>query len=64
MTPLINLFLSRRDEFLTIKETAALLGKSDTTMRAWVDAGKVDAVKVGGTLYVHKPSLNRMIRRN
>lgn len=34
-------------EFYSPKEIAELLGKSDFTVRAWIKAGKLKALKVG-----------------
>lgn len=34
-------------EYYSPKEIAALLGKSDFTVRTWINTGKLKAVKVG-----------------
>jgi excisionase family DNA binding protein len=35
------------DEFLTVDEIAALLKVNPQTVRNWIDAGKLDSVRVG-----------------
>jgi excisionase family DNA binding protein len=61
MKGLIEVFLTSRNEFLTVKEAADLLGKGQTTIRTWIDTGKLQALRVGGTLYVYKGSLRQVI---
>lgn len=39
--------ISSYDEFLTVFEVAALLKVNQQTVRNWIDAGKLPAVRVG-----------------
>jgi excisionase family DNA binding protein len=55
-------FLTAPEKFLTVKEAAALLRKSPSAIRSWIDAGKLRAVRVGGTLYVSRCSIGEMVR--
>jgi excisionase family DNA binding protein len=37
-----------REEFMTVREVAELLRLNQMTIRLWIDAGKLPAVRVGG----------------
>jgi excisionase family DNA binding protein len=47
----------RERDFWTVKQVAALLNKDDSTIRQMVSKGFLSALKVGGTIYVFKPSV-------
>lgn len=64
---LVELFLSlsakeRQEEFQLVKQVATDLGKHPSTVRRWVDEGKVDSIKLFGTIYVYIPSLKEAVR--
>jgi len=60
---LILLFETDPRSFISVKEAAACVGKGESTIRRWIDdTGKLDALKVGGTILVYRPSLRRMIK--
>ena len=59
---LVERFLSatrreRDQDFWTVKQVAALLNKDDSTIRQMVSKGYLSALKIGGTIYIYKPSL-------
>lgn len=43
-----------------VREAAELLGVSDDTVRRWIEAGRVEAVKVDGRTVVAGPDLARL----
>lgn len=47
----------RKRDFWTVKQVAVLLNKDDSTIRQMVAKGSLSALKVGGTIYVFKPSV-------
>ena len=57
---LVERFLNakmRGRDFLTVKQAAVLLNKDDSTIRQMVSKGFLSALKVGGTIYIYRPSL-------
>lgn len=42
-------------DYLTVKEAAYELGRSEKTVRRWVDEGKIEAYEVGPTNRVRLP---------
>ena len=56
-----ELFEREPEQFITIKHAADLVQKSISTIRRWIDEGKISAIKVGGTWLVHRGSLKHMI---
>jgi hypothetical protein len=54
----------RQAEFRIVKSIAFDLGKHESTIRRWVEEGRVGAIKVLGTIYVHVPSLKELLRRS
>jgi len=52
----------RGAEFLSVKEAAYLLGKHPSAIRRMIDEGKIQAIKVGGTFLVYKPSLLQLVQ--
>ena len=53
---------SRSVAFLSVKDAAYLLGKHPSAIRRMIDEGKLKAVKVGGTLFVYRPSLEQLVK--
>ena len=43
------------DEWMTVPDAARLLGKSERTIRRWIDAGKLDTDRIGPRLLVQVP---------
>jgi hypothetical protein len=65
---LVELFLTlppdRRDaEFQLIKQVAFTLNKHCSTIRRWVEEGRILGVKVFGSTYVYLPSLKEALKR-
>jgi excisionase family DNA binding protein len=48
-------------EFLLVKQTAAILRKSESTIRRLVREGTIRSLKVGGTVWIWMPSLDALI---
>lgn len=48
---------TRKLDFLTVKQAAILLNKDDSTIRQMVAKGYLSALKVGGTIYIYRPTL-------
>ena len=51
----------RYEEFGTSHEVAFWLDVSDSTIRRWKDEGRLPWTKVRGRLWIHKPTLERML---
>ena len=52
------------EEWMTIPETARHLGISEKSVRRWVDAGKINAVRVGPRMIrVEVASLDSLVTR-
>jgi len=51
----------RRRIAYTVAEVAAMLGKHPNTIYEWVQRGALPAEKLGGTIYVPKWALARLI---
>ena len=49
-------------EFLTIRETARLLKVSPITIRRYIDAGRLRAVKVGRSVRVRREAIEAFLR--
>ena len=49
-------------EFWTVKTAAFVVSKSENTVRAWFNEGKVNGVKPGGTILLLVSSLKRYLR--
>jgi excisionase family DNA binding protein len=45
----------------TVAEVAALLGKHSNTIYVWVQRGSMPAERIGGTIYIPKWALARLI---
>jgi excisionase family DNA binding protein len=66
---LLNRFLSlppgQRDaEFQPVKVVAFNLGTHPSTIRRWIDEGRIRAVKIVGSIYVHLPSVTEALKRS
>jgi excisionase family DNA binding protein len=56
--------ISSHDEFLTVAEVAALLKINQQTVRNWIDAGKLPAVRVGARrVRVTRSDLERFLEQ-
>ena len=51
----------RAEDFWRVSDAALVLDKKETTVRRMVDQGKIYATRLGGTLYVHVPSLKKYL---
>jgi excisionase family DNA binding protein len=49
------------DEFLTVAEVAATLKLNGQTIRNWIDAGKLPAVRIGRRVRVLRRDLDELI---
>jgi len=49
------------DTFLTVAEVAELLRLNQQTVRNWIDAGSLPALKVGRRVRIRRSDLNRML---
>jgi excisionase family DNA binding protein len=50
-----------QDEFLTVYEVAALLRLNAQTIRNWIDAGQLPAVRIGRRVRVTRADLDRVM---
>lgn len=55
-------FLNHPEEFVSVKDAASTLRKSESAIRQMLPEGKVRAAKVGGTIWIWLPSLRVLIR--
>jgi excisionase family DNA binding protein len=44
-------------KFISVKETAVLLGVKPLTVYRWVESGKLQAIKIGGTIRVNEANI-------
>jgi excisionase family DNA binding protein len=51
------------DEFLTVAEVAALLKLNEQTIRNWIDAGTLPAVRIGRRVRVLRRDLDELLDR-
>jgi excisionase family DNA binding protein len=49
------------ESFLTVAEVAALLKLNQQTVRNWIDAGSLPAIRVGRRVRIKQSDLNRII---
>lgn len=52
------------DEFLTVNEVAAILNLHHQTVRNWIDAGRLLAVRIGRRVRVIRRDLDELIESN
>ena len=58
----LTLSQTQRDaEFVSVKNAAHLLAKHRTAIRRLIAQQKLSAVKVGGTYYIFRPSLEELV---
>ena len=50
------------ESFLTVAEVAELLRLNQQTVRNWIDAGSLPAVRVGRRVRIKRSDLNRILR--
>lgn len=55
---------STEDEFLTVAETAAVLKLNQQTVRNWIDAGKLPAVRVGRRVRIRRADFDRLLDKS
>lgn len=48
----------------TVRETAAALGLSETTIRKWLAALRIDFVKMGRSIRIPSSEIERIVRDN
>lgn len=53
-----------RDEFLTVAEVAALLKLNQQTIRNWIDAGTLPAVRIGRRVRILRRDLDELLERS
>jgi excisionase family DNA binding protein len=49
------------DRLLTVEEAGAYLHKAPKTIRAWISAGKLPALKIGGTWRIRSSDLEAFV---
>lgn len=52
------------EEFLTVAEVAGILKLNPQTIRNWIDAGTLPAVRIGRRVRILRSDLNRLIERS
>jgi excisionase family DNA binding protein len=52
------------DEYLTVKEIAELLKLNQQTLRNWIDAGSLPAVRIGRRVRVRRADLDRILAQS
>jgi excisionase family DNA binding protein len=57
----LQLTTERRRIAYTVAEVAAMLGKHPNTIYEWVQRGALPAEKLGGTIYIPKWALARLL---
>lgn len=48
-------------QYLTIKAVAHRFRKSEKTVYGWIYQGRIEAVKVVGTVYIHQDELDHLV---
>lgn len=56
-----QLFFRSPELFITVKEAAALLKKSEAAVRRYVRIDLLTALRVGRTLWIYRPSLEGFV---
>ena len=51
------------ESFLTVAEVAELLRLNQQTVRNWIDAGSLPAIRVGRRVRIKRSDLNRILER-
>lgn len=46
----------------SVKETAAIFGVAELTVRRWIDSGKLKAIKIGRTIRITDEEIERLTR--
>ena len=59
---LATTFFNNPELFVSVKEAAALLKKADSTVRRWAQLNLVEAITVGRTIWIYRPSLDKAVR--
>jgi excisionase family DNA binding protein len=54
---------SSEDEFLTVAETAAVLKLNQQTVRNWIDAGTLPAIRIGRRVRIRRADFDRLIEQ-
>jgi len=57
-----ELFLEEPEHFIDVKTAAFLLRRRPSTVYNMVQEGRLDSVRVGGLIFIYKPSVVRCIR--
>lgn len=52
------------DEFLTVAEVASLLKLNPQTIRNWIDAGRLPAVRIGRRVRVLRRDLDQLLEQS
>lgn len=55
-------FLDEPDQFIDVPTAAHLLRKSNSTIYTMVQENRLESVRVGTTIFVHRPSILKVIR--
>lgn len=50
-----------KEGYLTVPEVAAKVGQSEGTVRSWLADERVTSLVVGGTHFVHVPSVAKLL---
>ncbi len=53
---------ARPHRFISVGEASFLAGKSENTIRSWFHSGKVQGVRIGGTIWILRNSLENYFR--
>ena len=51
------------DDLMSIGRAAKVLGISRMTLYRWIDAGKVDTIKLGGILFIPVSEVNERLEK-
>ena len=62
--PIEERFIAEPAEFIDVKTAAHLLHKSRSCVYNMLQTTELESVRVGGTVFIYRPSLVRCIRRN
>jgi excisionase family DNA binding protein len=54
----------QRDEFMTVAEVAAILKLNQQTVRNWIDAGKLPALRVGRRVRIRRSDFDRLLEES
>ena len=53
--------MAETDEFMTVAEVAAILKLNQQTVRNWIDAGTLPAVRIGRRVRIKRSDFDRVV---